>query len=190
MKNRNVMLISPVDVKAESTVNFNVSDEILGATIRNVQNVYLEEIIGTHLLERYQQIIFNTISKKDDNIESPENEVYADLYYGYIKPFCVAKTVVEVITPLLFKLRNVGLTKNTDTNVETASLSEMRHNLYYYETMAATYATRLSKTMGSVKDEIMELDECNHDGDMKPQINKDFVNNGIWLGGNDNKCKC
>lgn len=185
-----VMLISPNDIKSESTVNFNVDDAVIGATIRNVQKMYMEEIVGTHLMNRLIELTYNTIKGEADSFDNPQNEVYSDLYYNYYKPAAIAKTVTELIAPILFKIRNVGLTKNTDTNVLVANLEEMRYNQSYYNAQFNTYATRLSHHMEKVKNQIIEIGQCRESGDLKPQIGRDYVSNGIWLGGDNNDCKC
>lgn len=182
------MLCSPTDVKADSFVNFNVDEETIANAIKRAQSLYIEDIIGTTMLQKLQGLIYNTIKEEDDNINDEENAAYKELYYDYVKPALISKVVVEIITPMTFKLRNVGLTKNTDTNINVAVLSEMRYNQYYYQTDYCSKATLLSKYMGDNAELFPEFEGCATCGNAKnnglkqPMLGKTFVNNGLFVG--------
>ena len=53
---KNTMLISPNSVKASTYLVSNVDDGVLGAAIRETQEVHLQSIIGSELLYRMQEL--------------------------------------------------------------------------------------------------------------------------------------
>ena len=73
---KKVMLISPDTIKSYGDLNYNVDDEVIGASIRTVQNVYLKDVLSTNLVEKLQYLVYNDIKGLEDSIESAENAVY------------------------------------------------------------------------------------------------------------------
>lgn len=186
-----VILISPNEIKSSSNINYNVDNDVISNTARNVQNIYLEEIIGTALLRRIQLLIYNKINNIDDNIDSPTNEAYKNLLNGYIKDFMIAKCLTDILMNISFKIRNIGVSRNSDTNINYADLSELKFLKMQYETYADEYSERISKYLCFNKDEFPELTATVPGYFKTPLIGKSFANCGIWIGRMDkNNCGC
>lgn len=186
---RKTMLIAPDDVKAISMVNYNVSDDIIGNAIRTSQEIYLEEILGTDLYHKVQLLVYNSIVGEEDNIEKEENTFYATLLDEYIEPFLIAKTAVECLMPLTFKVRNLGVVKDNDTNINSISIEELKNVITYNETQVCTYATRLSRFLDVSKDFLTESGInycCNKNNGLYGKI---FANIPLYLGNNNYRRK-
>lgn len=121
------MLISPNKVKASNIINLNVSDNEIGNAIRISQNVYLVDIIGLPLVEKLQELVYNKIKGLPDSIDDQENEKYKVLLDEYVTPVLVYRTAVELCVFLTLKIRNAGVVKNSDTNVNATSPEEMKY---------------------------------------------------------------
>lgn len=186
---RNAMLISPDEVKAISQVNYNVQDDTIGYAIRTAQEIYLNEIIGTALYYRLQELVYNAIVGNEDNIDAVANVEYAVLLDEYITPYLVAKSAVECLMPLSFKVRNLGVTKDSDTNVNTVNIDELKYVITYNETQVAEYATRISQFLYRNKDNYVELNNCTTCGVKEAQIGRKYANTPLFIG-NNNGCKC
>lgn len=183
------MLICPDDVKAISQVNYNVNDDTIGYAIRTAQDIYLEDLIGTLLYHRLQELVYNSVAGLEDNIDEAENTEYAILLDEYVTPYLVAKTAVECLMPLTFKVRNIGVSKNSDTNIQSAQLQELQYVLTYNNTQVAEYATRLSSYLCENKSLFPELDVKGSCCGKKARIGRRYANNPLFLGGTGKCCK-
>lgn len=185
------MLEAADDIKAATYINSNVDDNMLGAAIRETQNVHLQSILGSNLLYRLKELIYNAIIGEEDNIDEERNEKYKILLEEYVQPYIEAK--VQAVLPLMitFKTRNLGLTTSSDDNVRAAGLDEVYAVQHRYNSVADREATALSMYLCSNKSEFPELSstDCGCVPYVKPMIGKRFVNVGLWLGG-DNNCCC
>lgn len=192
MRLSNVMMISPDDVKAGSYVNYNVDDRTLGAAIRETQEIHLRSIIGSNLYRRLQELIKAQIDEEEDNIDSEGNELYLELLDEYVHPYLQAMTQATIILPITLKIRNYGLAKNSDTNIQAPQLNELMAAQKRYKTQAAHYATALSHFLCGHKDDFIELQQTSCDcGDFVPaEIGKTYVECGLVLGSTENGCKC
>lgn len=190
MKNeyRNVMFISPNSIKANGLINYNVDDTTIGYAIRNAQNIYLIEIIGSRLFSRLKQLIYNAIASLPDNIDEPENAEYAILLDEFIEPYLIARVTVDSLIPLSYKMRNIGVSKDSDTNIAQASIEELKYLINWNNTQVAEYATRLSKYLCENKDVFEELDDKCGCGGNYPILGHKYANVPLYLGNNNDKC--
>lgn len=185
----NTLLTDPNSIKATAQINNNVDDVTIGATIRTVQKTYLQEIIGSELLRKLQLLVYNAIIGVEDNIDNAENEAYKTLLDEYVEPYLISKVQVEICVPITFKIRNIGVSTDNDTNVTSAMLSEVRYVRSYYETQNCSDATRMSQYLCKMEDlypELTAVCECGHF--VKPNLGKSYANTGLWLGTDNNGC--
>lgn len=191
---KKVMLVGPDAVKSGSYVNYNVDDGVIGASIREGQEIHLQSIIGSNLLYRLQELVYNSLKGNADSIDDDENEIYKTLLDDYVEPYMVNKVQALICVPVSFKVRNLGVSKNSDTNTNAPTLQEVMAVQKRYNTMAARYATYLSKFLCIHRSELPELDEGNTCGCgdfVKPVIGKMFVETGLVLGSTEGSgCDC
>lgn len=187
---KDTMLCSPSAVKAATAVNYNVEDGEVGVAIRRAQDIYLQPIIGTKMLRRLQNLVYNAVRKEPDNIDDPANEHYAELLNDYVLPLLVAQALDTLYLQISFKIRNIGVSRDADTNIQAASLSDIRHLQDVVRTDVAEYSTRVSRYMYVHKDAFAEELGCTDGVDYPPMLNKKFANTRLWLGGGRKKCQC
>lgn len=132
---KNTMLISPNDVKSAGFTNYNVTDDAIGAAIRTSQNVYLRDVIGTAFLEKLQELVYNAITNVEPNIDSEQNVAYKTLVDDYIGDVLTYRVNEELCSYLTLKIRNMGLIKNSDTNINPASIDEIVFMQGQYDTL-------------------------------------------------------
>lgn len=185
---RNVMLISPSDVKGIENVNNNVTDDTIGYAIRTAQDVYLQDIIGTPLLHKIQELVYNAVAGNPDTIDDAANVDYAMLLDEFITPYLAAATTVELLLPISMKIRNIGVSQNTDTNINSVSLNDIRMQINYYNVRVAMYATRISQYLCENKSVFPELENDGCCG-QKALIGTKFQPTNLWLG-NKKKGRC
>lgn len=189
---KNVMLESIDDIKAATYLNNNVNDNELGAALRETQNIHLQDIIGSNLLYRIQELIYNAIEGNEDTIDDEKNEDYKTLLEDYIQPYLEAKIQAIICLPITYKTRNLGVTKSSDDNINYPSSDEVLLVQNRYNTSAGRYATILSKYLCANKEKFPELSQtcCSCVPFVEPKLNKNIINTGLFIGGKKNKCGC
>ena len=185
-----VMLTSPNAVKAVSYVTNNVSDEMIGASIREAQDIHLQSITGSELLYKLQELVYNSIEGYTDAIEDPENHAYKELLDVYVEPYMISKAQFLLCAPNSYKSRNMGVVTNSDTNVNDAGMENVGKIMARYNTEAARRATALSMYLCANKAEFPELTQsaCGCRAYVQPMIGRRFINVPINLGRHTNKC--
>lgn len=188
---KKVMLVAPDDVKT-AYVNYNVDDSLVGASIRETQDIHLQSIIGSNLLYRLQELVYNAIKEESDNIEESGNTLYRELLDDYVNPYMVSKAQAVLCVPLSYKLRNLGVIKTDDENIKQTSLKEVMAMQRRFNTSSAFYATQLSKYLCLHKDDFEELrqTECSCGMFVPAVLGKTFVETGLVLGSTKNGCNC
>ena len=129
---KNTLLVSPQKVKTYGNINLNVAESEIGAAIRIAQNVHLKDAINRDLIEHLQQLVYNKIKGLEPSIDDEENEAYKTLLDEFIVPALVYRTAMELCTILTLKIRNMGVVKNNDTNVQSTTAADVSYMAEYY----------------------------------------------------------
>lgn len=190
---RNTLLISVKELKSNGTLfSNNVDDGYLNSTIITCQEVYLEQVTGTALYHKLQELVYNQITGQEDGIYTPGNEAYRDLLEEMVKPYLKARATVDILYPVSYKIRNMGVMKSSDTNLQNADMSDIKYLEKQYLTYVAEYEQRLSKYLCENKELFPELEADVPAYFDKPSVGKNYANEcGLWLGSNKNKsCGC
>ena len=190
---RNTLLISAKELKnANTLISNNLDDNYLSSTIVTCQEVYLEQITGTALYHRLQQLVYNQITGAPDALNDVENREYKILLEDMIKPFLKARALVDVLYNAAFKIRNMGVMKSSDTNLQNADMSDIKYLEKQYLTYVDEYSQRLSKYLCANKELFEELYADIPAYFDEPSLGKEYANDGgLWLGSKKKKsCGC
>ena len=190
---RNTLLISVKELKSNGTLfSNNVDDGYLNSTIITCQEVYLEQVTGTALYHKLQELVYNQITGQEDGIYAPGNEAYKELLEEMVKPYLKARATVDVMYPIAYKIRNSGVMRNSDTNLQPADMNDIKYLEKQYNTYVSEYEQRLSKYLCDNKELFPELEADVPAYFDKPNLGKDYANEcGLWLGSKkNNSCGC
>ena len=190
---RNTLLISVKELKSNGTLfSNNVDDGYLNSTIITCQEVYLEQVTGTALYHKLQELVYNQITGEPDGIYAPGNEAYKELLEEMVKPYLKARATVDVMYPIAYKIRNAGVMRNSDTNLQPADMNDIKYLEKQYNTYVSEYEQRLSKYLCDNKKLFPELEADVPAYFDKPNLGKDYANEcGLWLGSKkNNSCGC
>lgn len=176
---KKVMLISPDAVKASGNINYNVDDEVIGAAIRTAQNIYLTDILCPEFVEKLQTLVWNAIEGNEDTIEDPQNAHYKAFLDDYIKEAMTYKTTAEICVRISLKIRNMGVVQNSDTNVNTVSLDDIK---YLRDTFNGYWESAVNKMYAYLKKNAGLFPEYVGCGCDKVNIKAKYGNTGLWLG--------
>lgn len=174
----NTMLVSPTKVKSYGNININNNDSEIGAAIRIAQNVYLKDSISRDLVEHLQLLVYNKLTGVEDNIDAEANEAYKVLLDEFISPILVYRTAMELVTINTLKIRNMGLVKNSDTNVQTTSSSDLSYMTEYYGVMFNDALNRCVDFLCENKKAFLEIGDGFCTCSSKPR----FAQTNLWLG--------
>lgn len=147
----NYYLIDTDSVKAATLVNYNVEDEAVSYAIRESQDTYLREILGDALLDKCVELA------SGGTIDDPGNEAYLELVDKYIYQYLVAKSQEQILIPVSFKIRNIGVSQDSDTNVVSQQYQNVVDLKNYWKTISIDRANRLRCFIRDNKDAFPEI---------------------------------
>lgn len=164
-----VYLISEDTLKTETILNDNVGAEYFGSAIEVSQEIYLQQLIGTSLLN-------DLCDKVRDNRLNENDKVLLD---EYITPFLKFKVLSEVTLPIAFKYRNAGVVQTNNEYVYNTGMKDAQQLASFYDQKANFFAIRLTDWLcaNSVKFPAFHNTTT---GEISP--NKDAYNTNIYLG--------
>jgi hypothetical protein len=129
-----VYLISEDTLKTETILNDNVSAEYFGPSIECAQEIYLQQLIGTSLLN-------DLCEKVRDNRLNDDDKTLLD---EYITPYLKFKVLAEVTLPIAFKYRNAGIVQTNNEYVYNTGLKDAQQLATHYDQRANFFAIRLT----------------------------------------------
>lgn len=176
-----VFLCSPDKVKENTIVNYNVEDGMVANAIRNAQK-RIEFILGTHLLNRLMELAYNRLHQLSDTIDDESNVEYKTLLDDFVSPALIQMSVSELLLMVSYKVRNIGVAKTDDANIQTATYEEVMGLRADNDVFVGIELTKLSKYLDSQKNIIAELKENTASWQKKPMLGRHFTNCNLWLG--------
>lgn len=121
-------------IKEFSVVNSNVDDKLIAPTIIMVQDLFLQEILGTDL---YKQIS----AQIDVNNVSANNKVLLD---DFIENYLINMTIAEGLQNFSMKITNTDVVNQTSVNGNSAEAGAIHNFKEMYRGLAESYAKQLS----------------------------------------------
>ena len=149
---KNVLLTSPDFIRLNSNISDNVNSKVLATAIREVQEDEVQEILGTLLLEKLQDLI------ESGDIEDPEFASYKAVL-DKAQMFITYKVIAETIMMVNCKIDNAGLIQTRDENMDYMNLDDTFTLKNHYDTKADHYAYLLQNFLIEHLNEIPELTE-------------------------------
>lgn len=167
----NILLLSEDFIKTNSNISDNAFGKFLLPAIRESQEIYLQEIIGSAL---YQSILEKI---KDNALTDPYKEFVDD----YVRWYLLYQVLADVIDILDVKLANLGTVRSRDEYVDNIGDGERDRLKQNYQYKADFYCRRMQEFLLNNRNAFVELDECVCDR-LNAQLNSS-ASTGIFLGG-------
>lgn len=158
-----VFLISEQTLKADSLINDNTGTEFIRPAIELAQDIHLQELIGTKLLNKICSLVQN-----DTIVQYPD---YKALLDEYITPYLEWMVTSLIQLPIAFKTRNLGVIQTNDDRVNNLGLKDVQVLEQYYANKAAFYATRMSKFLKANTNIYPEYCSCDNCADFHSNPN-------------------
>jgi hypothetical protein len=173
----NILLISEDYIKTNSGLNNNIWGSYLTPSIREAQDINLQQILGSRL---YKSLLDKVA---DGTIRNAVFNPYKTLLDDYIQIYLMYQTISDLVPIIGVKLSNLGVTVSNDEHITNLSQSERELVQTYYGQRAEFYAKRLQVYL---KDNCNDFEELNGCYDMKTNLDS-VANTGLWLGGLRNR---
>ena len=137
MNTNDVLLISESYIKSVTNISDNIANDYLLPSIKLAQDVDLESTIGTQLLEKLQELIYN------NDISNQENSNYKLLLDKYIQPYLAYSTIKHLTPTVAYKLANQGILRTEDEKSYNITSNEVDKVMDYYSHISNTFKKRL-----------------------------------------------
>ena len=170
----NVLFISEDFIKTNSGLNDNLFGKSLLPAIRESQDIYLQQIIGSTLYKKLIDLV------DSETIGDVENALYKELLDEYVRSYMLYQTIVQVIPVTNVKLSNYGTTLSDDQYLVNLSQGDAELIEKHYSILADFYARRLQEFILNHCNEL-NVDVCTCEG-IRANL-KNAATCGIFLGG-------
>lgn len=134
-----VFLINEDVLKSETILNDNVGSEFIRPAIETSQDIYLQQLIGTELLDKLYDLV------KENTIGEEENTKYKTLLDDYIINYLKYKVLSEITIPLAYKYRSSGVVQVQNDHTVNTTMRDAGLVQNHYELRATFYAERMTK---------------------------------------------
>lgn len=175
----NVLLISEQYIKANSGLDDNVYGKFLLPAMKEAQDINLQSIIGTSLMEKLCELV------KTGEITLDDNWNYKYLLDKHIQPYLMYMTISNIIPLVGSKLSNLGAIISNDEHVENLSKNDKDSLKDYYALRSDHYARQMQKYLIHNRIIYSELNDCDCEN-MNANL-KSAATCPIWLGGKRGK---
>ena len=136
---RDILLVDEDYIKSNSNLNDNTSGDYILPAISFAQHQYLEETIGSALVRKLQQLVY------DDEINDVENIHYKELLDDYVIDYLAYVSISEIVVNTSFKLNNFGASRSDDEKLYGVSFSEVYKLRDYYKSKADYLQYRMQR---------------------------------------------
>lgn len=169
-----VFLISEDFVKSTTNISDNVQGKFLQPAIRETQQIDLQSVIGTAMLNKLCDLVSaNTIGNQ-------ENAAYKELLDN-CQYFMAYSVVAKLVVISAVKIDNMGPNTTSDDKVQNLSLDDTFRMQDYYIQKSDWYKNRLQEYILENRTSLPEISEAKcHD--IKANLYS-AADCGIWLGG-------
>lgn len=138
-----VLLISENILKSETILNDNVGAEFIRPAIEASQDMYLQQLIGSQLIDKLYQLVI------DDTIQDEKNGHYKTLIDDYITNYLKYKVLTEITLPLAYKYRSSGVVQMMGDHYQQSTLRDATLVQNHYEQRATFYGERLTRYLSA-----------------------------------------
>lgn len=169
-----VLLTSEAFVKETSNLSDNLAGKYLLPAIREAQEINLRGIVGDALLAKLKELVGS------GKLTAAGNEAYARLVKE-CQYYLAYQTLAGLPYKISYKLSNIGVAKNSDSNAQPCTADELAAVQRYYQSKADYHADLLQRFVLAHCRSYPELSE--NDCYRIHQNLYSAATCGLWLGG-------
>ena len=164
-----VLYINMEYLRQRSTVEGNVDYDKIKPFIIKVQDLYLQQRLGSDFYNKLNdKIIFGTLNADEE-----------ELINDYIKPMVAEYSYYESLPFLNFKLTNKAISKQNSDNSQSSGMDEIKYLRSILKNNAEFYDNRLFKHLDLNRDKFKTWSENNKDQNVRR--NDKVYSSGMYL---------
>lgn len=164
------LLITRDDIVKKTALGGNVDTDKFIQFVNIAQDTYIQNYLGTDLLEKLQAII------AAGTVDDVANADYKTLLLDYVKPMLIHFAMVEYLPFAAYTIANKGIFKHTSENAEGTTKTEIDYLVEKERQIAQHYTERFVDFMCFNQSTYPEY-RTNNNGDMYPDSDTTF---GGW----------
>ena len=147
-----VYLINPAVVKDITNLSDNLSDKYIRSALREAQDIGLNQVLGTRLLEKLYTLV------STGEIKNTENAKYKKLLDSHISYYLAYETITNVVVIASVKIDNAGAVTSEAEKTNGLELKDIFKIESYYRQKADFYKSRLQAYLRMEHDNFPELE--------------------------------
>lgn len=147
-----VYLINPTAIKDITNLSDNLSDKYIRSALREAQDIGLNQVLGTRLLERLYTLV------STGGIINTENAKYKKLLDSHISYYLAYETITNVVVIASVKIDNAGAVTSDAEKTNGLELKDIFKIESYYRQKADFYKSRLQAYLRMEHDNFPELE--------------------------------
>lgn len=151
-----ILLINRNDIMRLTGIKGTVDMEKILPHIKTSQDVHLQSIIGTRLLEKCKTLIEN------DTLNDSGNEAYKTLIESHIAPCLVHYCMVDYMPFAVFEISNGGVFRHTPENTTPLDIAEIEKLVQKIKDKAEFYGERLTEYICANQSSFPEYTQTNN----------------------------
>jgi len=155
-----VLLINRDDIMRLTGLNGNIDEDKILPHVNTAQDIHLQPIIGTKLLEKCKQLI------EDDELDDSGNEYYKALIYNYITPMLVFLVMWDFMPFMMYEIANGGIFQHNSDNGNSPTKEEVDSLIQRFKDKADFYGNRLTGYLCDNSNRFPELSQGTSQGEL------------------------
>lgn len=176
MDYKDILLVSEDYIKTITNLSDNMAGDYILPSIYFAQHQYLEEILGSSLVRKIQQLV------AENTIENYENADYKTLLDDYIQDYLAYVVMSEAIVATSFKINNFGASRTEDEKQYAVSYDEVFKLKKFYKEKADYLQYRMQRFLLANYSKYPELATYKSIADLQQNLYS-AANVPIFLGG-------
>lgn len=131
-------LISPARLKEASELHSNVDDKIIKVAIQSAQDMEIEQVLGTDLMNKLKSLMPTAI-------DSGGNAAYKTLLNDYLENCLIYYTLEHIMSLISTKMLNKGAMKREAEEAQPLSNAEREDRKREHKRKAEFYADKMMR---------------------------------------------
>jgi len=155
-----VLLINRADIMRLTGLNGNIDEDKILPHVNTAQDIHLQPIIGTKLMQKCKDLI------EAGTLGDVGNEAYETLVYTYITPALVFLVMWDFLPFMQYEIANGGILQHNSENSATPTEGEVNSLIQRFKDKATFYGTRLTDYLCDNQSSFAELTESTTGAEM------------------------
>jgi len=167
-----ILLINRADIMRLTGLNGNIDEDKILPHVSTAQDIHLQPIIGTNLMQKCKDLI------EAGTLTVLANPYYYTLVHTYITPTLVYLVMWDFLPFLQYEISNGGINQHTTENGISASEENMNMLVKRFKDKSEFYGNRLTEYICDNSTQFPEIATAVTDGGLNNEGQQNF---GGWV---------